>query len=162
MKLSRILMVGLLVAMAVTAWPLARERRVDGRSVHYYTDLEIEQLDDVEGHVIGRYETNGVGFQDEGEISTFYGKGTFDHVNDVGTQEGMVYRTFEDGSTIVTRFEGRSKRTKKGRVGEGAYTCVEGTGRFEGIRCDGTYSSIYLDNDMTVTDWKGKVVLERK
>lgn len=159
MKLLRAVVTSLLFAAVITAWPLAKERRVDGRSVHYYTQLEIEQLDDVEGHVIGTYETNGVGFQENGDISTSHGKGTFDQINDEGAQEGTVYRTFDDGSTIVTHFEGRSKRTKGGRVGEGSYTCVEGTGRFEGIRCSGTYRSIYLDNDMTVTDWKGKVTL---
>lgn len=147
-------------ALAVAASPVAAaELKTTGRNVQYYTAANIEELDDVEGHVVGTYESSGVTFHDTGDISTHTAKGSFDHINGEGTQEGHVYRSFKDGSTTVVRYEGRARETDDGRIGEGTFHCVEGTGRFKGIQCSGTYRSIYLENDMTVTDWESTVIL---
>ncbi len=134
----------------------AQEVEISGRNVQYYTDFQLSELSDENGRKVGTYQSNGVGFHGDGEMSTHFASGEFNHVDGEGTQSGRVYRTYPDGATIVTLYEGEAFRTSEGRRGKGTFTCLKGTGRFENIRCEGTYTSHYLDNDMTVTDWEGR------
>ena len=64
-------------------------------------------------------------------------KGTLDHVNNVGSAEGYEIRKYDDGSTIVLKYEGES--IEGGDQDGGTYACISGTGRFEGITCTGTW-----------------------
>jgi hypothetical protein len=150
---------GALVLALGTVAARSEQRVVRARDVHHYTKAKFKKVGDVAGHFKGTYAANGVTFHDDGTISLYTSKGQFDHVNREGRQWGFVYRRFEDGSTVVTRYQGRARRTKGGRVGAGSFSCVKGSGRFNGVRCHGKYTSRYLENDMTVTDWHGVLIL---
>jgi len=67
---------------------------------------------------------------------------TLDFTNGSGPYQGYSLFTFEDGSTQVVKFQGTSKMTKDGKKSlfEGTYSYVRGSGRFEGIQGDGSYT----------------------
>jgi len=134
---------------------IAQEVPISGRNVQYYTSYQLEELPDDNGREVGSYQANGVTLQDDGEISTNFTSGSFDHRNGQGSQHGRVYRTYSDGATIVTSYQGRAFQAADGRRGKGTFQCEKGTGRFENIHCEGEYLTRYLDNEMTVTDWSG-------
>jgi hypothetical protein len=48
-------------------------------------------------------------------------------------------RTYVDGSTLALKYEGGVKKTSEGRISTGTYVSCHGTGRFEGVRCKGTW-----------------------
>jgi hypothetical protein len=136
----------------------AGESEIEGRNVYRSVKAEWTEIGDVEGHVIGFWESNGLGFE-ESDVATIKSWGTFDLIKGIGTHQGYLTKTWSDGTTRTSRFEGRSKPEGKLRLSEGTWMLVGGTGRFEGIKGEGTYKATRYPNKMTVTDWKGKRVL---
>ncbi len=152
-------LVVLVIALGLPALAArAGETKVEGRNVYHGVKSEWVEVGDVEGHVVGVWESKGLGFQ-EGDVTTIKSRGTFDSIKGTGTHQGYLAKTWSDGATYTTSFEGRSKQAGKLRLSEGTWMLLGGTGRFEGVKGEGTYSSTRYPNKMTVTDWKGTRVL---
>ncbi len=152
-------LVVLVIALGLPALAAqAGETEVEGRNVHHGVKSEWVEVGDVEGHVVGFWEINGLGFQED-DVTAIKGWGTFDSIKGTGTHQGYLIKTWSDGSTYTSSFEGRSKPAGKLRLNEGTWILVGGTGRFEGVKGEGTYSGTRYPNKMTVTDWKGTQVL---
>jgi hypothetical protein len=126
----------LLLMTASNAW--AQEEVMRSRNVHYNKVWHSADVGDVEGHVIGLYENNGVSFHEDGEMAILAIRGTLDLTGQTGSEEGYEIRTYDDGSTIILKYDGQPTDVKD--QSEGTLTCIGGTGRFEGIKCDGVYS----------------------
>lgn len=131
------------VAAAVLAWPalsgaqdLGTSRRVQGTAA--VTTVEVG---DVPGHVVGVVEFKGLSFFADGEVATHTNPATFDLTNGSGPHHGYVVHYFDDGSTSIERYGGEARLTADGKrtVVEGTFECIGGTGRFAGLKGQGTY-----------------------
>ena len=133
-----------------------------GRTITYRSDVKVEKVGDVEGHIRGTFKREGVTLHETGpragQISEIVIEGDFDMVNGLGAYQAKMFRTFAGGDTVTLQIDGESK--PKG-VGVGTYRCTEGTGTMTGVQCQGTYSRQGFKNKMTVVDWKGDDYIAR-
>jgi len=135
-----ILTVGILVCFV--AAPLAGAETMKGRIVFHYVKVEVIQVGDVAGHVIGVAEARGLYFDDiKKEVGTYSNRVMFDYINGSGTHWGYDLRTYEDGSTMVTKFEGTTMAGEGGISSfKGTGSFIKGTGRYEGIQGGTSYA----------------------
>jgi hypothetical protein len=107
------------------------------------TKLEYVVLPDVEGHVVGVFERRGLDIF-ETEVAAIVERGTFDKIKNVKTTfQGYAQVTFEDGSTIIHKYQGTlvpsaGEKLEVYKDCKGKY--LEGTGRFEGIKGEFTFT----------------------
>ena len=138
----------------------AAEREVSSRYIDQKAKSEFVKVGDKEGHVVGSYSTTGVETYDNGEIALRFVGGTFDFVNWAGPITGRALVVHEDGSTITYEWEGAAKfDEKKARFAEGTHRCASGTGRFEGVKCEGTWKENMQKNGMHVGSHKQRMTL---
>jgi hypothetical protein len=112
-----------------------------GRRVQSVTTVQSVPVGDAPGHEMGVVAFAGLTFFANGEIATHTNPATFDLTNGSGPHQGWVVHTFDDGSTAVERYAGRALLTADGQrtVVEGTFTCAGGSGRFAGLKGEGTY-----------------------
>jgi hypothetical protein len=126
-----------LVAPALAqAQDLGTSRRVQGTA-----QVTTVEVGDVPGHVVGVVEFRGLSFFADGEVATHVNPATFDLTNGSGPHQGYVVHHFDDGSTSIERYQGAARLSTDGKrtVVEGTFECVGGTGRFAGLKGEGTY-----------------------
>jgi hypothetical protein len=134
--LSLLASTGLIVPAFAQAQDLGTSRRVQGTAE--VTSIEVG---DVPGHIVGVVEFKGLTFFADGEIATHSNPATFDLTNGSGPHQGYVVHYFDDGSTSIERYRGEAQLSADGKttVVEGTFECVGGTGRFAGLKGEGTY-----------------------
>jgi hypothetical protein len=127
---------GVVVPALALAQDLGTSRRVQGTA-----EVTSVEVGDVPGHVVGVVEFKGLTFFTDGEIATHSNPATFDLTNGSGPHQGYVIHYFDDGSTSIERYEGEAKLSTDGKrtTVEGTFQCVGGTGRFAGLKGQGTY-----------------------
>lgn len=127
---------GLVAPTLADAQDLGTSRRVQGTAE--VTTLEVG---DVPGHVVGVVEFKGLSFFAGGEVATHTNPATFELTNGSGPHQGYVVHYFDDGSTSIERYRGEARMSADGKrtLVEGIFECVGGTGRFAGIKGEGTY-----------------------
>jgi hypothetical protein len=127
---------GVVVPALALAQDLGTSRRVQGTA-----EVTSVEVGDVPGHVVGVVEFKGLTFFADGEIATHSNPATFDLTNGSGPHQGYVIHYFDDGSTSIERYEGEAKLSTDGKrtTVEGTFQCVGGTGRFAGLKGQGTY-----------------------
>jgi hypothetical protein len=101
------------------------------------TKVETLKVDDQEGHIVGVYERKGVMVHENGEIANELNRGVFDSVKGVNKWQGYCVQTFKDGSTMWMKHQGTGE---KGQIVEATFELIKGTGRFEGIKGQGTFT----------------------
>jgi hypothetical protein len=142
-KKSMWILFGILV---ISAWVLASFAQAGAetmkcRSVE--TQIKNEQIavNDEPRHVLGMQITEGLAVFENGEIAKRRCRGIYDTIAEKGGQ-WIIYSifTFEDGSTIVLKFQ-RLRVTDQGGnlTTTDTSDLIKGTGRFEGIK--GTISA---------------------
>ena len=129
---------GVAVASLAQAQDLGTSRRVQGTA-----EITSVGVGDVPGHVVGVVEFKGLTFFADGEIAIHTNPATFDLTDGSGRHQGYVVHHFDDGSTSIERYQGEARLSADGRrtVVEGSFECIGGTGRFEGLKGDGTYGA---------------------
>ena len=127
---------GLVIPTLAHAQDLGTSRRVQGTA-----EVTTVEVGDVPGHVVGVIEFKGLSFFVDGEVATHTNPATFDLTNGSGPHQGYVVHYFDDGSTSIERYRGEARMSadSKRTLVEGTFECVGGTGRFAGIRGEGTY-----------------------
>jgi hypothetical protein len=127
---------GLVVPALAQAQDLGNSRRVQGTA-----KVTTVEVGDVPGHVVGVVEFKGLSFFADGETATHVNPATFDLTDGSGPHQGYVVHYFDDGSTSIERYQGEAKLSADGKrtVVSGAFQCVGGTGRFAGLKGEGTY-----------------------
>jgi hypothetical protein len=160
----------LFTALAVTilaafaSMSLAGAETMKFRQVQFYTKGEVLQIGDVPDHIIGIYDQTGLASFETGEVASLALKGTLDYIKGSGTIQGYSILTFEDGSTMASKWQGstRPDPSGKGSRWKGTFTFIQGTGRWAGIQGGGTFTGrrivpfgagaqAYTDNTGTYT-----------
>ncbi len=137
----------------------AAEKEMKGRFVNQKSEVTFVKVGDKEGHVVGTFHNTGVDFTN-GEVATRFSSGTFDYLKWTGPIRGHEVTVFKDGSTYLKQCEGEAKvDEKKVRTIGGAFTCISGTGRFEGIKCEGTWNCSIMNNRSCVGEYAGTMTL---
>lgn len=126
----------LFVPALAPAQDLGTSRRVQGTA--RVTTVEVG---DVPGHIVGVVEFKGLTFFADGEIATHSNPATFDLTNGSGPHQGYLVHYFDDGSTSIERYQGEARLSADGKrtTITGTFQCIGGTGRFEGLKGEGTY-----------------------
>jgi hypothetical protein len=127
---------GLSGPMPAPAQDLGTGRRVQGTA-----EVTSVEVGDVPGHVVGVVVFKGLTFFADGEIATHANPATFDLTDGSGPHRGYVVHYFDDGSTSIERYEGEARLAADGKrtTVSGTFQCIGGTGRFKGLRGEGTY-----------------------
>jgi hypothetical protein len=122
---------GLVWPMLAHAQDLGTSRRVQGTA-----EITTLEVGDVPGHIVGVVEFKGLTF-----FATHSNPATFDLTNGSGPHQGYVVHYFDDGATSIERYQGEARLSADGKrtIVEGNFQCIGGTGRFEGLKGEGTY-----------------------
>jgi hypothetical protein len=132
-----------LFAVAGLAVPALAHAQDLGTSRRVQATAEVKQVEvgDVSGHVVGVVEFKGLTFFAGGEVATHTNPATFDLTNGSGPHQGYVVHYFDDGSTSIERYQGEAELSADGKrtTVAGTFQCVGGTGRFKGLKGEGTY-----------------------
>lgn len=109
--------------------------------VSMYDKVERVKVPEAEGVMIGVMDRNGLSIFDDGEIAITNCRGIFDTKKGFQGYSSLI---FKDDSTIVLSWKGP---TSQSRSADGKYweygiavEYAEGTGRFKGIKGNGTYT----------------------
>jgi hypothetical protein len=150
----------LVIALGLPAFSAqAGEMIFKGRNVQSKSESTWKQIGDDENRGVGAYESIGLTFHENDEVSTYVNKGTYDFNHGSDTHRGYVVRTRSDGSTTTSTYEGSAKYGKGLGTWEGTFVFISGTGKFAGIKGEGTYKGTRYSNKMSVTDFEAKVSL---
>ncbi len=139
----------------------AEAETLQAKVFSYFTQAEIIQVGDVDGHIIMPHTRRGLAFFENGDVGTYTFWGTADAIKGKGTATGYTMLTFEDGSTIVYQLKGEWGPGPKGfPVGKGTGEFTKGTGKYEGIKGSLTWTGKYYTNYSKEKGTLGDSVLE--
>ncbi len=151
------------IILAATAFHIsdadAETKTIKGTNFHHTVVWQGIEVGDVEGHLVGAYENKGVSVYEDGQEVELLIRGTLDQVKGIGPVDGYDIRMYSDGSTITLEYHGEAKMTPEGRVVSGTYTSCRGAGRFEGAKCQGTWTGGRKGKSLNVFDWEVKYTL---
>jgi hypothetical protein len=139
-----------------------------GRTVWYTIKWEQINAPGEEKHLLAVNEAKGITSNTEGKA---FGEGTVDRSGGVwdidlksetGSSYGYQESTDRDGDKVYSRWEGRRVKGKYwGSQWDGKSTILRGTGKYEGIKGEGTYSVYNIAPMQGYTDWEMEVELPR-
>ena len=154
--------------LAISAWVLgsfiqAAAETSNIKVTSYSTQVEIIQVGDIEGHILMPHTRRGLAFFENGDVATYTCWATADLIKGKGTADGYTMLAFEDGSTIVYKFKAIWEPGPRGfAVGKGTGEFTKGTGRYEGIKGDLTWSGKYYTSYSKEKGTLGDSVIEAK
>jgi len=139
---------GFVVTLVITAWLLvsvnpifAQTKTMNYRLSTYLSNVEVLPVGDAEGHLLGLFSRKGLASFENGEVATFTNWGTQDATKGRGTFDYYVMLTFDDNSTTVAKGQGTFEPGPKGlSLYKGTAEFIKGTGRFEGIKGNLSYT----------------------
>jgi hypothetical protein len=128
--------------LVISAWvlgfaALAQAEDLKCKLISMGTKVETNKIDDEEGHIIGIFERKGLMIHENGELANELNRGFIEVVKGVRKFQGYCLQTFKDGSTMMMKHQGTNV---KGQIVEASFQFIKGTGRFEGIKGQGTYT----------------------
>ncbi|MDR8394432.1 hypothetical protein NC796_25020 [Aliifodinibius sp. S!AR15-10] len=103
--------------------------------------MKILEVGDVPGHSVMLVQARGLAFLENGDVAEVTATEIIDDTKGEATYQGYEILTFEDGSKVLSKFEGNSTTSKDGKFVdfEGTFSYTGGTGRFAGIEGSGTH-----------------------
>jgi len=127
----------------------------------YVTKVETIPLADAEGHMLMLGERRGVANFDDGKVAAYHTCYICDVSNGMGPCEGYSELTFMDKSQAFSKWKLTVgiPEGKKMPALEGTGTWTKGTGAYEGIEGDFSFSGYYITpyNEVTKGDQVVKV-----
>lgn len=128
--------------LVITAWVLGfasstQAEDLKCKLISTVTKVDINKVDDQEGHIVGTLERKGLMIHENGEVANELNKVIFDRVKEGSKWQGYCLQTFKDGSTIMMKHQGTNE---KGQIVAASFELIKGTGRFEGIKGKGTFT----------------------
>jgi hypothetical protein len=158
-------LIGFALGIAIVGDALAGEKgKVVVRDVFFAQGyLASTKVADMEGHAINLLEAKGMSFSEKWGPCLLVLSVVQDYTKGVGPYEGYIHYTYSDGSTITIRIKGEGKGGGPGTTGsakgEGTWTYLKGTGKFEGIQGGGTREYWVLGPGQWYADAKGEYTL---
>ena len=143
--------------------PAGERGKVVDREVNYATNFQTVKIPDVDGHTNHLYEAQLIGFNERFGPAVGANIGRIDVIKGAGLVQGYTHFTYPDGSTITSKWEGENRGMGRGisgsASGEGTWTYIKGTGKYEGIQGSGTYKSYILGPGQWYSDSEGEYTL---
>jgi hypothetical protein len=137
-KKSMWVLFGILV---ISAWVLGSAIQAGAetkkcKNIATATKDERIPVSDEQGHILGLQILEGLAYCEDGDIAKVRHHNIFDFAPKQGAQSiGYSIFTFEDGSTVVIRFQRLSVYEPSGTASAKVTSeIIKGTGRFEGIK----------------------------
>jgi len=135
-----IIAVAFLIGLGPTVTQVMAES-MNFKLVSMIEKIEIVKVTQTEGVIIGVVDRKGLSLFNNGEVATTSCRGTFDTKKGVQGYSSII---FEDGSTLLLSWKGPAIQPApaggKFREYKLAFEYAEGTGRFKGIKGNGTFS----------------------
>jgi len=163
------IIVTLLSMTVVLVPPTQASDEIAGRIVSHTQKVEMMEVGDVPGHFLGVSQSHGLTFYtkgpENGEIAARMSTSIFDVVKGKGTLTGHELKTFKDGSTLFVKFAGTQTPIDGGKktAYEGTWKVAGGTGRYAGVKGEGTFKGERIGDsktgadsyfDFTGTEWR--------
>ena len=143
MKSIFILLVSTIVILGLSSSADAETRKA--RLYNYVTEMHVKPIGFFKAPANVIAERRGVAEYEDGEVATYLMRGAGKWSPKGGTMAGFSQYTFGDKSTNVVKWEAKITK-KEGQppkvTGQGTY--VSGTGRFEGIQGEVSFSGNYV------------------
>lgn len=140
------------------------------RNVLHTQKVEIMEVGDVPGHIMGVNHSVGLAFYtkgpDAGKIATRTGITIFDINKGKGTYSGHEVKTFQDNASVFVKYSGTQTPTDGGKktIYDGTWEVTGGTGRFAGMKGGGTLQGERIGDlktgGGTYTDITGTVTMK--
>ena len=109
--------------------------------VTHATSVQFQQVGDVDGHTLGLARQSGLALFPDGSVGTTYFTAINDYTNDAGTYVAYYGLTLNDGSVLWFKVAGSAKPNDTTIVfPEAPVSVLRGTGRFEGVKGNGTFT----------------------
>ena len=119
----------------------AQAESMDFKLVSMIEKIEWVKVTQTEGVMLGVLDRKGLSIFENGEIATTSCRGIIDTKKGFQGYSSMI---FEDGSTLLLSWKGPTSRSRPAGGKYNEYTIaveyVEGTGRFKGVKGNGTYT----------------------
>ena len=148
----------LLIVGLFTVSARAEDMVIKGTNFHHNARWHGVDVGDAKGHVLGVYENKGVSLYATGERLELIVRGTAHFTNGTGPVHGYDIRKHADGSMLTLEFTGDVKTASPERTfGEGKYVSCRGTGRFENLKCEGTWKGGRQGDSLQVVEWEVKL-----
>ncbi|MGD0626453.1 MAG: hypothetical protein ABSB32_17265 [Thermodesulfobacteriota bacterium] len=140
-----------------------------GRTVTYTTKWQPIEVGDEDGHVVAVYESRGISTNLDGKRfldgCPLRETGLVDINLKTGLGSGHGYGDWTDRDGSKNYYTWKGKLLKGGKFGTGywdaVWTIVKGTGKFEGIKAEGTASGYFVAPGQQYNDWEVEVELPR-
>jgi hypothetical protein len=152
------------LAFCATASLAQAKVKVNFRAFAVVTKMERFEVGDTPGHVVSILENKGV--TSDGKFVRYFtsrsdlikGNGTLSgYGNYVEVKDGDAYFVKFNGSVSTTKSpEGKLKITFKG-----TYSYTKGTGKYENIQGDGTFSGGYIGKGIMSVDVEGEYSIKK-
>ena len=109
------------------------------RIVAHVSSVQIDNVGDVEGHVLLVARQDGIAFLEDGSVVAAILTATSDYTKGAGSFLAYWNLTMNDGSTLYWKWNGTAKVDGTTTIfPESPVTIINGTGQFEGAKGDGT------------------------
>jgi hypothetical protein len=156
-----------LVAAAVIAFLATTIAKADEvlkfRLVTHATSVQSHDVGDVEGHALGLARQSGLVFFSDGSVGTTYFTATNDYTKGTGTFLGYYNVIHKDGSVLWFKGTGSAKSDGATTVfPDVQVTVLRGTGRFEGVKGDGTFTGLRVTPLSVGADLYHDIVINMK
>lgn len=109
--------------------------------VTHATSAQSQEVGDVDGHALGLVRQSGLALFADGSVGTTYFTATNDYTKGAGTYLAYYNLTLKDGSALWFKVTGSAKPDDTTTIfPEAPVSVLRGTGRFEGVKGDGTFT----------------------
>jgi hypothetical protein len=146
----------MLLSMTVVLVPMtqAADGDISGRIVCHNEKVEMIEVGDLPGHIMGVLKQSGLYFASTGEIATTQFTTIINYINGAGTLTAQQVTTFQDGSNWFINSAGTAKPALGGKktIFEGTWELTGGTARFEGVKGKGTFKGERIGDLKTGAD----------
>ncbi len=143
MKAITILLAALSFA-GLSAIDAASAEDLEFREVVHITSLQTQEINDVDGHVIGLVRTAGIASFQDGSTALGGFVAQLDLVKGAGSIATISSLTFDDGSVLWYRTAGSVTPDGKRTLFKGTITVTGGTGRFANAKGEGGFTGVRL------------------
>jgi hypothetical protein len=130
-----------ITAFAFFAASIARaDETMNIHVVTHATSAQFQEVGDVDGHALGLARQSGLALFADGSVGTTYFTATNDYTKGAGTYIAYYNLTLKDGSVLWFKVTGSAKPDDTTTIfPEAPVSVLRGTGRFEGVKGDGTF-----------------------